>query len=53
MRQVIEPLLADASLRQAMRTGKNPYGDGLAADRIARAVAWRLGLAEKPLGWQF
>lgn len=31
----------------------NPYGDGRAAERIAQAVAWRLGLGTKPADWVF
>ena len=30
---------------------ENPFGDGRAALRVARAVAWRLGLAERPEDW--
>lgn len=29
----------------------NPYGDGHAAERIARAIAWRLGLGDRPADW--
>lgn len=49
---VTSPLLQDATLRNAMRIKNNPYGDGLAGERIAQAVAWRFGLAEKPKDWQ-
>lgn len=31
---------------------KNPYGDGQASERIARAVAWRLGLGSRPADWE-
>jgi UDP-N-acetylglucosamine 2-epimerase (non-hydrolysing) len=30
----------------------NPYGDGRASERIARAVAWRLGLGSRPADWE-
>ncbi len=30
----------------------NPYGDGQASARIARAVAWRLGLGSRPADWE-
>lgn len=29
----------------------NPYGDGHAGERVAQAVAWKLGVAERPQGW--
>jgi UDP-N-acetylglucosamine 2-epimerase (non-hydrolysing) len=29
----------------------NPYGDGHASERVARAVAWRLGLGSRPADW--
>jgi UDP-N-acetylglucosamine 2-epimerase (non-hydrolysing) len=35
----------------AQATPPNPYGDGLAARRVAAAVAWRLGLAPRPDDW--
>ncbi len=34
-------LLGDASARQAMASGNNPYGDGRASERIADALAGR------------
>ncbi len=48
----IEELLGDEAQRDRMRSAKNPYGDGHAGERIAEAVAWRLGLAERPDDWQ-
>ena len=30
----------------------NPYGDGKAGGRVARAVAWRLGLGSRPAEWR-
>jgi len=50
--RTLRPLLADPSARAAMRDRPNPYGDGRAGVRVAQAVAWRLGLAERPLDWQ-
>ncbi|HEX7021958.1 MAG TPA: UDP-N-acetylglucosamine 2-epimerase, partial [Trueperaceae bacterium] len=52
VREVLAPLLADPAARAAMTGGPNPYGDGRAGSRIAQAVAWRLGLAERPADWQ-
>lgn len=40
-----EPTLA------AMRAARNPYGDGQAAQRIAQAIAWHFGLAQRPADW--
>ncbi len=50
--EIISPLLENPEARNAMRSNKNPYGDGRAGERIAQAVAWRLGLAERPQDWQ-
>jgi UDP-N-acetylglucosamine 2-epimerase (non-hydrolysing) len=49
---VIHELLANPELLEAMRGKPNPYGDGHAGERVAQAVAWRLGLAERPADWQ-
>jgi UDP-N-acetylglucosamine 2-epimerase (non-hydrolysing) len=49
---VIHELLANPELLEAMRGKPNPYGDGHAGERVAQAVAWRLGLAERPQDWQ-
>jgi len=35
-----------------MRSAPNPYGDGHAGERVAQAVAWRFGLAQRPADWQ-
>ena len=48
----IEELLGDDEQRARMRAAPNPYGDGHAGERIAEAVAWRLGLSERPDDWQ-
>lgn len=48
LRQVLE----DPDLIASMAAAPNPYGDGRAAARVAAAVAWRLGLAEKPRDWK-
>lgn len=45
-----ELLSSDAELAK-MRGRPNPYGDGHASARIARAVAWHFGLAERPPDW--
>jgi len=50
-RAVLAELLSDATLRASMRQRPNPYGDGRAGERVAQAVAWRLGLAARPPDW--
>jgi UDP-N-acetylglucosamine 2-epimerase (non-hydrolysing) len=50
--RVVDALLASPALREDMRRGKNPYGDGHASERVAQAVAWRLGLLDKPEEWR-
>jgi UDP-N-acetylglucosamine 2-epimerase (non-hydrolysing) len=45
-------LLADDASLAAMRAAENPYGDGHAGRRVAEAVAWRLGLGERPRDWR-
>ncbi|GEM47336.1 non-hydrolyzing UDP-N-acetylglucosamine 2-epimerase [Deinococcus cellulosilyticus] len=49
--RVLSGLLSSPEELKYMRTRPNPYGDGLASQRIAQAVAWRLGLAERPADW--
>ena len=49
--RVLLELLGDAEKRTAMRQKRNPYGDGHAGARVAAAVAWRLGLGERPEDW--
>lgn len=39
-------LLSDAAAHRAMASGANPYGDGLAAQRLTRALLARPGLRE-------
>ena len=48
---VLLDLLSDSAKRKAMRQKRNPYGDGHAGTRVAQAVAWRLGLRERPADW--
>lgn len=45
-------LLGDEAELARMRAAPNPYGDGRASERIAQAVAWRFGLAERPEDWR-
>ena len=52
VKTLLNELLSDPAQRQAMRDRPNPYGDGRASERVAQAVAWRLGLAERPADWQ-
>lgn len=49
--RVVDELLGSEEARAAMRNRPNPYGDGQAAGRVAAAVAWRLGLGERPADW--
>jgi len=44
-------LLGDEGALARMRAAPNPFGDGNAGVRVAAAVAWRLGLAERPADW--
>ncbi|GGN27996.1 non-hydrolyzing UDP-N-acetylglucosamine 2-epimerase [Deinococcus daejeonensis] len=44
-------LLGSEHTLAAMRAARNPYGDGQAAQRIAQAIAWHFGLAERPADW--
>ncbi|GGM06966.1 non-hydrolyzing UDP-N-acetylglucosamine 2-epimerase [Deinococcus aerophilus] len=48
---VLNGLLDDPATLAAMAQAPNPYGDGHAARRIAQAVAWHFGLAERPEHW--
>ncbi|CAM4020325.1 non-hydrolyzing UDP-N-acetylglucosamine 2-epimerase [Deinococcus frigens] len=48
---VLNDLLDHPATLQQMREARNPYGDGLAAGRIARAIAWHFGLGERPDDW--
>lgn len=45
-------LLEDPALRRRMSRVKNPYGDGLASERVAAGIAHWLGLAQKPKEWK-
>jgi UDP-N-acetylglucosamine 2-epimerase (non-hydrolysing) len=51
VKKVLLELLSDEKARAAMRVKHNPYGDGKAGVRVAQAVAWRLGVGEKPRDW--
>lgn len=51
LRRVLNRLLDDPAELARMRAAPNPYGDGQAAQRIARAVAWHFGLGERPQDW--
>ncbi len=48
---VLNGLLDSPASLQQMREARNPYGDGQAAGRIARAIAWHFGLGERPADW--
>lgn len=48
---VLGGLLSDADTLEAMCRARNPYGDGHASQRIAQAIAWHFGLAERPADW--
>ena len=45
-------LLSDHEALVSMRAAENPYGDGHAGVRVARAVAWRLGHGTRPDDWR-
>lgn len=47
----LDELLCEPATLEAMRRAPNPYGDGRAGLRVARAVAWRLGLGPRPRDW--
>lgn len=47
----VERLLAAAEHTKRGPVGESPYGDGAASARVAQAVAWQLGLAERPAEW--
>lgn len=51
--QRLRHLLTNPRQLAAMRSVGNPYGDGQAGSRVAQAVAWRLGLAERPEDWHY
>ncbi|GAA5531847.1 non-hydrolyzing UDP-N-acetylglucosamine 2-epimerase [Deinococcus aluminii] len=51
MRAVLNGLLDDEEGLARMRAARNPYGDGQASGRIAQAIAWFFGLAERPADW--
>ncbi len=53
VRSGLEELLANPAELARMRSRPNPYGDGRAAERVAQAVAWRFGLAERPADWVY
>lgn len=48
----LRALLSDDAALAAMRAADNPYGDGRASERVAAAVAWRLGLGDRPSDWR-
>jgi UDP-N-acetylglucosamine 2-epimerase (non-hydrolysing) len=50
--EIVDSLLTNSGDRAKMREGNNPYGDGFASQRVAQAVAWKLGLAERPQDWE-
>ncbi|QUQ64682.1 non-hydrolyzing UDP-N-acetylglucosamine 2-epimerase [Kutzneria sp. CA-103260] len=43
-----DELLTDPAARSAMNGGPNPYGDGLAGQRVVEACAWLLGRGRRP-----
>ncbi|WP_155297726.1 non-hydrolyzing UDP-N-acetylglucosamine 2-epimerase [Deinococcus kurensis] len=47
----LNALLDQEATLAAMRAARNPYGDGQAARRIAQAIAWHFGLADRPADW--
>lgn len=53
VRSALLGLLGAPAELALMRSRPNPYGDGHAAERVAQAVAWRCGLAERPADWVY
>jgi UDP-N-acetylglucosamine 2-epimerase (non-hydrolysing) len=51
VKKMLLELMSNDKARAAMRVKRNPYGDGKAGVRVAQAVAWRLGLSNKPEHW--
>ncbi|MDV6373989.1 non-hydrolyzing UDP-N-acetylglucosamine 2-epimerase [Deinococcus arenicola] len=51
LESVLNELLDSPETLKAMREARNPYGDGQAAGRIARAIAWHFGLVDRPDDW--
>lgn len=50
----IRNVLSTPDIRKRTGVIANPFGDGHASDRVASAVAWRLGLqSERPSDWLF
>lgn len=49
----LDRLLAHEMAWPVWPSGNTPYGDGYAASRIAKAVAFYFGLAERPKDWSF
>lgn len=52
VRKVVGDLLSSRLQLGGPVTAENPYGDGRAGQRIAQAVAWRMGLSERPVDWR-
>ena len=50
-KRIISELIHDEGALALMASAVNPYGDGRAGQRVAAAVAWRLGLAGRPAEW--
>ncbi len=50
--RMIDKVLSSPESLARMRNAPNPYGDGRASDRVALAVAWRLGLGQRPADWK-
>ncbi len=49
---IIDELLSNDEALGKMQNRPNPYGDGHAGIRCAKAVAWRLGLTDRPKNWE-
>ena len=49
--EALVALLSDDAALAGMRAAPNPYGDGRAGQRVAAAVAWRLGSGPRPDDW--
>lgn len=52
MVEKVDGLLREESARRSLSAEvESPYGDGAAAARVAQAIAWQLGFAERPEDW--
>lgn len=51
LEEALDALIGDTAARQRMSSAPNPFGDGRGGERAAQAIAWRVGVAERPQDW--